>query len=155
MSILGNSIYGSGYNSGIVLSPDSSNPQTGVNHLQSFPVLTAAYAGITSAVVGSFHGAPNSTRRLEFFSNPVPDPSGYGEGQTYLGFTNVTTDGMGNATFTATGLAATTPGQWVSATATAPDGSTSQFAPDVKVTLVQTTTIVTPRFPRLSSAWIR
>ena len=72
------------------------------------------------------------TFRLEFFANPAPDPSGYGQGQTYLGFVNVTTDGSGNASFTATGLAATTAGQWVSATATAPDGSTSEFAQDVR-----------------------
>ena len=33
--------------------------------------------------------------RIEFFSNTVADPSGYGEGETYLGYVNITHDGNG------------------------------------------------------------
>ena len=32
----------------------------------------------------------NDQYRVEFFSNDTPDPSGYGEGQTFLGSTTVT-----------------------------------------------------------------
>ena len=42
------------------------------------------------------------TFRIEFFANSSADPSGYGEGQRYLGFANVATDGAGNATISTT-----------------------------------------------------
>ena len=42
----------------------------------------------------------NATYRLEFFSNASCDASGNGEGKTYLGTKNVTTNGSGNASFT-------------------------------------------------------
>jgi hypothetical protein len=148
ISILGNSIYGN-MNLGISLGSfgvtvpnDTGDADTGANNLQNFPVLKAAYAGGASTITGTFNSTPNSTFRLEFFTNPAPDPSGYGQGQTYLGYLNVSTDGSGNATFLASGLAATSAGQWVSATATAPNGSTSDFAQDAIVTLVPTTTTV-------------
>ena len=34
---------------------------------------------------------------LNFFSSATADGSGNGEGETYLGFVNITTDGSGNA----------------------------------------------------------
>jgi hypothetical protein len=46
-------------------------------------------------------------------TNPAPDPSGHGQGRTYLGTISVTTDSSGNASFTATGLASLTAGQRV------------------------------------------
>ncbi len=59
----------------------------------------------------------------------------------------MTTDSNGNATFTAAGLAATTPGEWVSATATAPDGSTSEFSLDMKALYFDTTTVTSSADP--------
>jgi hypothetical protein len=53
---------------------------------------------------------------------------GYGEGETYLGSKTVTTDGSGNATLSATGLAATTVGHTITATATDSSGNTSEFS---------------------------
>ena len=44
----------------------------------------------------------------------------------------MTTDGSGNASFNVSGLAATIPGEWISATATDPGGNTSEFALDVQ-----------------------
>jgi hypothetical protein len=62
--------------------------------------------------------------RLEFFASAAADPSGFGQGQTFLGFKVVTTDGSGNVSFTATtaddGLAALPAGQSI-VTATATD----------------------------------
>jgi hypothetical protein len=137
-SILGNSIHDNAA-LGIDLGGDGVTPNT-PSGPDNFPVLSAAYAGSASTIVGTFNGTPNAAYRLEFFSNPAPGPSGYGQGQIYLGFLNVTTDGSGNASFTASGLAATSPGQWLSATATGPGGSTSEFAQDVKVSPAPTTT---------------
>jgi hypothetical protein len=111
------------------------------NNPNNFPVLSAAYASASTSVVGTFNSTPGTTFTLDFYANAAPDPSGYGEGQTYLGSTTVTTDASGNVTFQLAGLAATSPGQWVSATATGPSG-TSEFAYDVKVTLAPTTTTV-------------
>ena len=70
---------------------------------------------------------------MTFFANSTADPSGYGEGQTYLGSATVTTDANGNATFQVTFKAAVPVGQVISATATDPIGNTSEFAKDVTV----------------------
>jgi hypothetical protein len=100
------------------------------NYEQNYPVLTSASTSASSTTVtGTLNGQANTTFRIEFFSNTAPDPSSYGQGQTYLGFTNVTTDASGNATFTAGGLAALPSGQdYLCATATDPNGNTSQFS---------------------------
>src|SRR5262249_23279107 len=68
----------------------------------------------------------------EFFFNTDMDSSGYGEGQTYLGFLSAKTDSLGNATFSTT-LPAVPAGQFLSATATDPNGNTSEFSHDIKV----------------------
>jgi hypothetical protein len=120
---------------------------TGPNRGQNFPVLTAASSSATSTVVtGTFSEAaePNTTLTLDFYANPVADPSGYGQGQTYLGSTTVTTDASGNASFTASGLAALPPGwDYLSATATnLATGDTSEFSQDLDLLLTNPT--VTP-----------
>jgi hypothetical protein len=52
-------------------------------------------------VLGTLNSGTNKAYRLDFYSNPECDPSGYGEGKTHLGFTNVTTDASGNTSFRA------------------------------------------------------
>lgn len=65
------------------------------------------------------------------FSSPEADPSGSGEGRTFLGKKLLETDENGNASFTlkrsATGVGR------VTATATGPSGSTSEFSEAVRV----------------------
>jgi hypothetical protein len=145
-SIRGNSIHDNG-DLGIDLgsngvTPNGSEPPggPGPNNWQTFPVLKAAYAGSSTVVMGTLSSIPNETFTLDFYSNPNADPSGYGQGQTYLGNTTVRTDASGNAGFTATGLAPSSFGQWISATATAPDGSTSEFSLDVQAVKAVTAT---------------
>ena len=65
------------------------------------------------------------------YRNASPDASGFGQGQFYLGSFGVTTDGSGNATFAFTNSAGNFAGQYISATATAADGDTSEFSADV------------------------
>ena len=48
--------------------------------------------GSETMITGTITGAPNATYRVEFFSNPA----GTGQGQTFLGFVSVTTNGSGS-----------------------------------------------------------
>jgi hypothetical protein len=81
-------------------------------------------------MTGSFSESaePNTSITLDFYANTVPDPSGYGEGQTYLGSATVNTDANGFASFTATGLAPISAQSYVTATATDSTGNTSEFS---------------------------
>jgi len=99
------------------------------NRLQNYPVLASAgSSGGNTAIIGSLNSSANTAFRIEFFANATIDPTGYGEGETYLGFTDVTTDGGGDAVITVN-LAATVPaGHFVTATATDPTGNTSEFS---------------------------
>nr|MDQ3011869.1 fibronectin type III domain-containing protein [Acidobacteriota bacterium] len=72
----------------VLMLPDS----TGPNSLQNFPVLTGVTVGASSSTInGTLRSSANTTFRIEFFLNPLCDSSGNGEGQTFLGSTDVTT----------------------------------------------------------------
>jgi hypothetical protein len=147
-AIRGNSIHDNG-GLGIDLGNDGvtpntpGGPHTGPNDLQNFPVLAAAQAGATASVRGTLNGQANTPFALDFYASPSADPSGYGQGQYYLGNTTVDTDASGNASFAGDFSAANLPGGavpagWViSATATnaavgTPQyGDTSEFSADV------------------------
>ncbi len=133
-SLLGNSIFSNGKmgidlnEDGITLN-DILDGDQGPNGLQNFPVLN----GFTKvrgspAVSGSLNSLPNSAYRIEFFSNATCDPDGYGEGEQFLGFINVTTDLDGNAVFTFSLPKNFSPTACVTATATDAYGSTSEFS---------------------------
>ena len=153
-AFLGNSIYSNG-GLGIdlahavgpegVTANDAGDADTGPNDFQNFPVLTAAaISSGPTTVTGTINSTVATTFRLEFFASPAADPSGHGQGQTYLGTTSVTTDGSGNVSFTAAGLIATTAGYAVSATASKDEGggnfSTSEFSTAVTVNAVPSIT---------------
>jgi hypothetical protein len=74
------------------------------------------------------NSAPSTSFRVEFFSNATCDPSGNGEGQTFIGFANVTTDGAGNASFGPLSFAASNAQPVITATATDPGNNTSEFS---------------------------
>jgi len=124
-AILGNSIEANG-GLGIDLGGDGPTPNDpgdvdgGPNDLQNFPVLTEV---TLTSVSGTLNSLPNKQFRIEVFSSSAPDPSGFGEGAQFLGATDVTTDGAGNAAFTV--AAAVPPNSFVSATAT---DETSEFS---------------------------
>ncbi|MDR3639531.1 MAG: MBG domain-containing protein, partial [Isosphaeraceae bacterium] len=147
-AILGNQIYGNS-SLGIDLNWDGVTPNhvgsvSGPNNDQNSPVLTQAVTdGAHLQVSGSLNSTPNTTFRIEFFANPVADPSGHGQGQTYLGFANVTTDSSGNATIAVQLQAIVAPGQAISATATDAGGNTSEFAQDVAATAGSTIVVDT------------
>ncbi|MGI8689632.1 MAG: Calx-beta domain-containing protein [Thermomicrobiales bacterium] len=110
------------------------NPRTFPNNGQNYPVLTTAnLSGGNVTSTGTLTSTASTTFHLDFYANTAADPTGYGEGQTYLGSLAVTTNGTGNlaAPFTATFPIA--PGQKViTATATnATTNDTSEFAQDI------------------------
>ena len=136
-AILSNSIF-SNAGLGIDLDPNGVTPNdpgdddTGANNLQNFPVVTSATSG-SSTIEGTLNSTASATFRLEFFSNSECDPSGHGEGETFLGSTMVTTDGSGDVGFAVT-LDATVPlGHFITATATDPDNNTSEFSLCIQV----------------------
>jgi hypothetical protein len=175
LRVEGNSIYNNGglgidfSVSGTPLPPvlNDSLGHSGPNNYQDFPILNAATGSSTDTLItGTFSAGtlnsqpfePNTTFIFDFYANPSPDPTGYGQGQTYLGFATVTTDANGylasspdgsavinnpdtaNATFTADLTVGNLSGQWISATATdqpvtigASTNGTSEFSPDVPV----------------------
>jgi hypothetical protein len=113
---------------------DAKDPDPGPNNLQNFPVLTAASSAVATTVSGTLNSTPNTTFTLQFFASPDADPSGFGEGQRFLGQTTVTTDANGNTGFSVNFLAAVPAGQFFTATATDPGSNTSEFSQGVVVT---------------------
>ncbi len=109
---------------------DPDDPDTGGNNLQNYPVITFAqgYANGTTVIQGTLDSNPNTAFTLDFYYNAEADPSGYGEGEFYLGAASVTTDANGDAAFDVTLPAAIPPNHFVTATATHADGSTSEFS---------------------------
>jgi Right handed beta helix region len=129
----GNSIF---FNGGLGIDLDTVGPtlndagdaDTGSNNLQNFPVLTSVT--ITSGnfnIAGTLNSAANTTYRIEFFANDEIDPSGFGEGKTFLGFANVPTDSSGNGSFNVS-FPPVAGEPHVTATATDPNGNTSEFS---------------------------
>ena len=134
-SILENSIFSNDklgidlWDDGVTLNDSSGH--SGPNLFQDFPVLTSVLTtGGTTTITGTITGKPGEAYRIELFSNPAADPSGYGQGQTYLTYAEVTVGASGGATFTVQTPNTVPTGQVVTATATDPSGDTSEFSPD-------------------------
>lgn len=143
-AILGNSIFANtrlGINlndvgqlaNGVTLN-DTGDVDAGTNNLQNFPQITTAISSSTqTTIAGILQSTPGKTFRIELFASPVADPSGFGEGQTYLGFISAITDAAGNANFVTTLSTLVPVGQYISATATDASNNTSEFSASFKV----------------------
>jgi titin len=107
---------------------DSCDSDSGPNNFQNFPVLTSVcQTGSTANIQGTLNSAPGTTFTVEFYANATCDSSGFGEGETYLGSTQVTTDNTCVANFTFSG--AVPAGQSsITTTAVDPEGNTSEFS---------------------------
>jgi len=144
VTIEGNSIEKNGWNvgagleTGIDLGPtgvtanDAGDGDTGANGLQNFPIVSAAWplAGGGTQIQGVLHSSPNGAFDLYFYENAacLPPSQRVLQGWTYLGETQVTTDGNGTATFDVTLAPTIADGAHVSATATDDQGNTSEFS---------------------------
>ena len=105
----------------------------GSNWRQNYPELSSVVFGANNTIISAaLNSSPSSSYRIEFFANTVPHPSGFGEGEIYLGFTNVMTDFNGTARLEIIlpGVLAFQP--YITATATDADGNTSMFSPPAK-----------------------
>jgi hypothetical protein len=122
----------SGAGMAIDLNPWGVNPNDpldsdfGSNHRQNFPVLTG-YSEAASQVVGSLNSRPFSDYEVDLYANALCDPSGYGDAELYIGSVSVTTDGAGNAAFTAD-VAPRQSRPYLTATATDTLGNTSELS---------------------------
>ncbi|WP_028978614.1 T9SS type A sorting domain-containing protein [Sporocytophaga myxococcoides] len=131
---LGNSIYnnallGIDLNNDGVTANELKDIDTGPNKLQNFPVLESVIINPSDVNInGTMFGEPLTFYELEFFSNSIPDPSGYGEGSEYIGTTVVTTDADGKAEFNLVLFESVPSSSFISSTATGPDFSTSEFS---------------------------
>ncbi len=120
---------------GLDLSPagvtlnDSGDGDAGANDLQNYPLITfaALHSGQT-LVSGMLDSQPNQTYAIHLYSSPACDPSGYGQGRTYLGQATVTTNAGGQASIDIAIGAAASVGHYLTATATDPEGNTSEFS---------------------------
>jgi hypothetical protein len=142
-AILGNSIHDNA-DLGIDLGSDGvtangpGDRDTGANDLQNYPALASAspsFPGVGTVVRGVLSGPARTGYHLEFFSSPAPDPSGHGEGRTFLGTLDAATNAAGLLYFTVTLKVAVPVGQYLTATATGPGGNTSEFSTARRVTL--------------------
>jgi hypothetical protein len=142
-SIQRNSIYGNSMgidlgNNGVTPN-DPLDADTGPNNLQNAPVLTSIETATGFTVNGALHSMPSKAYLLEFFANCALDSGNQGEGQTFLGSRDVTTNSMGDVTFSTTFPAPSCP--IITANATDPDGNTSEFSMWIQSSVTLTTTI--------------
>ncbi|HEX2268166.1 MAG TPA: Calx-beta domain-containing protein, partial [Pyrinomonadaceae bacterium] len=138
-AIRGNSIFANG-SLGIDLGPaglnapgvtpnDPNDSDIGANHLQNFPIVTTVSRNASSTrILGSLNATPLTTFQIDFYSNAAVDPSGNGEGGLFFNTTSVTTNGSGNAAIDVTFPIALPAGRVITATATDPNGNTSEFS---------------------------
>ncbi len=112
---------------GVTANDGTGDPDTGPNDLQNFPVLTSATPGAGgTAIVGEILTGPTGDYRIDFYASATCDASGNGEGARWLGSSSVATNVDGFAAINTTASGAVTAGEAVTATATAPNGSTSR-----------------------------
>ena len=137
--IRGNRIFG---NAGLGIdvmpagSPDGVTPNDpldadggGGNGLQNFPLFTSVTTGATTHVQGVLHSKAGTTYDLDFYADACSNfPREFLEGEEWIGTTQVTTDGSGDATFDAVLPVATAATARITATATDPNGNTSEFS---------------------------
>ena len=139
VTIRGNSIHDNGGlgidNTPVGVDPnDVGDPDTGANDLQNFPLISSVTRlgpqGAGTRVQGFLRSTPSTTFTLDFYGNDgcTARPQDFLEGRTWLGEAQVTTDGSGSTPFDVTLPADIGPDDLVSATATDPSGSTSEFS---------------------------
>lgn len=132
-SIYNNALLGIDVGNQYVFPNDNLDPDIIGNRAQNFPLLSSVTVnGGSTHFEGLVSNEPNTSYRVEFFSTPACDDSGMGEGRTYIGFTNVVTDGSGQAAL-ATDIGVPVAEAFASATVTDPDGNTSEFSPCAQV----------------------
>ena len=110
---------------------DACDSDIGANGLQNFPIITSTVIGASTVQIsGYLNSTANTTFTLDFYANPAcsPRPQAFAQATIPIGSAQVTTDGSCNVDFSITLSAVIDPASVVTATATAPDGSTSELS---------------------------
>lgn len=136
-SILGNSVH-SNFGLGIdlgnngVTTNDAGDTDTGPNNLLNYPAVHSASFGANGSRIITYDfsldlPANANGYRLEFFKNAAKDPSGNGEGQTFLGSKDFTHPGSGTLNFKGSFNAnqAVSSGEFIAITVTEKTGATT------------------------------
>ncbi len=138
-AIRGNSMYGNAAlgidlyagGSGGVTPNDLCDADAGPNNLQNFPIITSVTPNAsTTTIQGVLNSTASTTFDIDLYATApcINVPQAYVQGQIYLGTFQVTTDGSCNVTFSHDVPVVLQPGQIVTATATDPNGNTSEFS---------------------------
>lgn len=134
-----NSIFGNGGATGLgidlsvdgVSVNDIGDSDSGANNLQNFPILSTVYGNYKVAISGALNSLPNQVYTIDFYYNFLSKQSGCGEGQFWLGSTNVLTDNSGNVNFQVVFTNTVLTTGYVCATATDLNGNTSEFGSNI------------------------
>ena len=100
--IFGNAIFGNGglgidlvggEDANDVTANDLGDTDVGPNNLQNYPVINEiAVSGADRTVEGQLNSMANTDYTIDFYQNSEVDPSGFGEGESYLGSLEVQTE---------------------------------------------------------------
>jgi hypothetical protein len=113
---------------------DAGDADTGPNLRQNFPIIkTVNHLGPETSgteILGKFNSTPSTDFTLDFYADPAcfNFPREFLQGKTYLGSAPLSTDGAGHADFDVTLPVVTEAGARITATATDPNGNTSELA---------------------------
>jgi len=115
--------------SGVTGNDQGFDVDSGPNGYQNFPEIGGA-TQVSGGVHlnGSLDSAALTTFTVEVFASPDCDDSGNGEGARFLGSFDLTTGPLGDAFIDRTVMSPVTLGERITATATDPNGNTSEFS---------------------------
>ncbi|MEL7498379.1 MAG: DUF4347 domain-containing protein [Planctomycetota bacterium] len=119
---------GEGVTNNDLTTPIADN-DSGSNRVQNFPVfLGADFDGTTLEVNGEVSGRDFVNYEVDFYATTYVDSSGHGGAERYLGSRTILTDADGQVTFSESLNVSINAGEFVTATTTHSDGSTSEFS---------------------------
>jgi hypothetical protein len=109
---------------------DPGDGDTGSNALQNYPIVSSVDYGSSTTVHAFLNSTSSTVFDVDFYANPTCDPraADYAQGEDYVGSTQATTDGSGNATIDVVLPVVLAAGQPVTAIATDPNGNSSEFS---------------------------
>jgi len=108
---------------------DPGDGDTGSNNLQNFPELAVASSGGgTTVIEGTLDSVMETDYAVDFYANLACDPSGHGEGESFLGSTMVSIGLSSPVSFAASFSTEVPVGRFITTTATDSLGNTSEFS---------------------------
>lgn len=112
-----------------IVANDSLDGDSGANFGQNFPILdSTSVASGTTHVFGRLDSQPSTSYTLDFFYSTESDTAHFGEGRAHFTSLGVNTDAAGRASFDLDVGSLVPDHLFITATATDPTGSTSEFS---------------------------